>query len=115
MDAPLQVDYSATIQGTTAPHIRGDEFLTTSRIRVADTQEFIRSNRDEVQPAEDAVPGGVADTAESRASISPAMRRHIEALQMEMARLTSTVREVMVEAEMGGLRGPPPAYEEDMD
>ena len=66
--------------------------------------------RDDVQPGEDSSLGADGNTVAPQALVGVAIGRQIEALQMEMARLTSTVREVMLEVEMSGPRGPPPAY-----
>ena len=83
-----------------------DERSAGNEICVTYTQADSSAHRD------DAESGNIAGP---QAPLGSAMRRQIEALQMEMARLTSTVREVMLEVEMGGPRGPPPAYEEDAD
>lgn len=102
VDAHLQVGNAACIQeeGVTS-HDREVNFLAMNRTL---------ANRD---AGEDYVLGVVAEASGSQDSMSPAMTRHMEALQMEMARLKLTVGEL--EAQMGGPHGPPPAYGEDVN
>lgn len=88
------------------PNDNEDEPPIANEIRVTYTQADSSAHRDDAESENSAGP---------QAPLGSAMRRQIEALHMEMARLTSTVREVMLEVEMGGPRGPPPAYEEDAD
>ena len=79
-------------------------------ICVTYAQEEGFADREDEEPGENFIP-----SADPQASPSSGMRRRIETLQMEMARLTSAMREVMLEVEVGGSRGPPPAYEEEAD
>ena len=82
-----------------------DERSAGNEICVTYTQADSSAHRDDAS----------GNSAGPQVPLGSAMRRQMEALQTEMARLTSTVREVMLEVEMGGPRGLPPAYEEDAD
>ena len=84
-----------------------DGLPATNGMCITYTQEDNFTHRDDAKSAEDS-----AVSTGSQNPMRSAMRGQVEALQMEVARLTSTIREVM---EMDGRRGPPPAYKKSVD
>lgn len=103
----LEAGTSTTNPETAAQPKCKDRLPATNGMCITYTQEDNFTHRDDAKSAEDSTV-----STGSQNPMRSAMRGQVEALQMEVARLTSTIREVM---EMDGRRGPPPAYKKSVD